>query len=306
MRHGRLHHALLLTGRTRALRRSAALALSALILCRSPRLSADSPSACGECPECLRFQKGLNPDFIHVRPEGASIRIDQIRQVQSQLSFRPLNQRARVLLLEDAEAMTPEGANAFLKTLEEPPEMNYLILTACSSALLLDTIVSRCQELRLTAGGLPVPGGAKELKEERGEEQGPMLDRLTEFLSSPQRVKGLFALSSWISEDRERAAAALQAMERLVRDMLFIQLSGESAGPCGDKAALAPAGGLYELARRINCDRLTAYLDEISRLSFMLDRNVNRQLIALRLLLFWLDEGGKAMVGLKGSGSVRA
>lgn len=87
------------------------------------------------------------PDFIAVAPQGQNIKIEQIRELNRQMGFAPVSADYRVFVIHQAETMTREASNAFLKTLEEPPSGNILILNATEPRNLLPTIVSRCQKV---------------------------------------------------------------------------------------------------------------------------------------------------------------
>jgi DNA polymerase-3 subunit delta' len=108
---------------------------------------------------------GNFPDFIHIQPDGQNIKIEQIRDLNRSLSFAPLSAEHRVCVVQQAEAMTGEAANSFLKTLEEPPPGNILILNAREPRDLLPTIVSRCQ--RVPFQPLPVRAMADWLVKEK-------------------------------------------------------------------------------------------------------------------------------------------
>lgn len=104
--------------------------------------------ACGRCPSCDKVADRNHPDVTFVRPDGATLRVAQIRELQRQISLRPHEGRYKVFVVTDAAKMRPEAANALLKTLEEPPGDGVLILTTGSVDALLPTIRSRSQELR--------------------------------------------------------------------------------------------------------------------------------------------------------------
>jgi DNA polymerase III subunit delta' len=115
--------------------------LAATLNCRQIRGGA----ACGICSSCLKFRSGNHPDFVVIRPEQGTIKINRVRELTKALSYPPYESVMRVVLLEDIHTMRREAANSLLKTLEEPPECNLLILTAESSQSILPTISSRCQ-----------------------------------------------------------------------------------------------------------------------------------------------------------------
>ncbi|MBW1635448.1 MAG: DNA polymerase III subunit delta' [Deltaproteobacteria bacterium] len=101
--------------------------------------------ACGICSSCLKFYSGNHPDFMVVSSEKGGIRINQVRNLSRNLSYPPYESAMRVVILEDVHTMRQEAANSLLKTLEEPPENNLLILTADASREILATLTSRCQ-----------------------------------------------------------------------------------------------------------------------------------------------------------------
>ena len=101
--------------------------------------------ACGECVSCRKYHSKNHPDFLVIQPEKGVIKIDQVRRLSRELSYPPYESAMRVVVLEDVHTMRREAANSLLKTLEEPPEANLLILTAESSQEVLATLSSRCQ-----------------------------------------------------------------------------------------------------------------------------------------------------------------
>lgn len=138
---GRLAHAYLFAGPDGVGKTTLALDLAANLLCRKPR--ADGP--CDACPGCVKFHSGNHPDFTRIRPEGATIKIDQIRGLKKALSYSPFESERRVVLIEEVQTMRREAANSLLKLLEEPPPDNLLVLISNTTGGLLDTLVSRCQ-----------------------------------------------------------------------------------------------------------------------------------------------------------------
>ncbi|HIE30619.1 TPA: DNA polymerase III subunit delta' [Candidatus Poribacteria bacterium] len=109
--------------------------------------------ACDKCLSCRKIDDGNHPDVRIIRPEGAWMKIDQIRLLQRQISRRPLEGRYKVYILTDVERMNLPAANSFLKTLEEPPGASVLILLTSNYNALLPTIRSRCQLIRF----FPIP-----------------------------------------------------------------------------------------------------------------------------------------------------
>ncbi len=140
---GRVHHAYLFTGLEGIGKRRVALTMAKALNCPT-----QEEDACDCCPSCQRIDKGVHPDFILIVPEGEVIKIGQIRELQRAIAFKPYEARWRVVVVDGAERMTREAANAFLKTLEEPPPWTMIILLATDVEALPLTVLSRCQRVR--------------------------------------------------------------------------------------------------------------------------------------------------------------
>jgi len=139
----KIPHAYLFTGIPGIGKRSMAMALAMALNCREPV----DREGCNRCPPCRQILSRNFPDFLSISPDGQNIKIGQIRELNRRLSFAPMSGRYRVCVVHRAETMTNEAANSFLKTLEEPPPGNILILDATEPLDLLPTIVSRCQRV---------------------------------------------------------------------------------------------------------------------------------------------------------------
>jgi len=138
----RIPHALLLVGPAGIGKSLVARLVAVGALCDGE----DSP--CGCCRACMMFGRGANPDFTLVKPDGRTIKIDQIRALQHFAALMPAVSQRRVCIIEDAEAMTVQAANSLLKLLEEPPAALIFILVAGTSQPLLPTVLSRCRKIQ--------------------------------------------------------------------------------------------------------------------------------------------------------------
>ena len=102
---------------------------------------------CDECSSCKKIYARVHPDFLVIAPEGGQIRAEEIRAVDDILSFKPFEGRKKVVVADEADSMNPYAANAFLKTLEEPPKDSLIILISSNPDRLPDTIRSRCSRV---------------------------------------------------------------------------------------------------------------------------------------------------------------
>lgn len=141
IRDERTPHALLFVGPEGIGKFLVARVLAAALFCERE----DKP--CGNCANCKAFYSGTHPDYAVVRPDGQAIKIDQIRALQSEASLAPYLSDKRVVIIEQAEMMTPQSANCLLKTLEEPQIPAVFILIASGRQMLLETILSRCMSV---------------------------------------------------------------------------------------------------------------------------------------------------------------
>ncbi len=195
----RLPHAYLFVGPEGVGRETVARAFFWRLLCVQEK-------ACGECPSCRKFLKGLHPDVEVLEPQGKSIKIEQIRALEAKLHFRPLEAERRLVLIPQAELLTREAANALLKSLEEPPPYTLFVLLAQTTEALLPTIVSRCQVVRFR----PLPREVvKRLLEERFACLPPEAEGLS-FLAEGSIGRALRLAEKGFLQEMERVAATLK------------------------------------------------------------------------------------------------
>ncbi len=104
--------------------------------------------ACDTCLTCKGIDEGRNPDFIPIFPnEKGNIGIDEIRKIKESVSYRTNWLKFRTIIIKDADTLTEEAANAFLKILEEVPNRTIFILTTSKIDAILSTIRSRCYQI---------------------------------------------------------------------------------------------------------------------------------------------------------------
>ncbi len=105
---------------------------------------------CDQCLSCRKIERTTHPDVINIEPQKNVIRIEQVRSMQEELAFKPLEAKKKAVIINQAETLNLNAANCLLKTLEEPPEDSILILVACSTAGMLPTVLSRCQIIQFS------------------------------------------------------------------------------------------------------------------------------------------------------------
>lgn len=151
LRHDRIGHAYLITGSPHIGKTTLARLLAQALNCTHEDV-AQRP--CGVCRACTLIAKDHHPDVRMVMGEVSgrgrvTLKIDQIRELQQYLSLTATEARYKIAILKQFDAATVGAANAFLKTLEEPPRNVILILTASDADTLLPTIPSRCRTIPL-------------------------------------------------------------------------------------------------------------------------------------------------------------
>lgn len=140
-----LAHALLLVGAQGIGKSTLANFLADALLCTA------APRPCGTCKSCLLRQAGNHSDVLVVDSSSNSIGVDAVRQLSHFLQGSAQQQPNKVVLLMQAEKLTESAANALLKTLEEPPQNSFIILTTAAAETLPATVLSRCQKWQLAA-----------------------------------------------------------------------------------------------------------------------------------------------------------
>ena len=137
-------HAMLFSGMDGIGKFLTGMVLAEALLCEKN----DGP--CGECQSCKAIAGGVHPDLFVLEPEGKTIqmiKIEQIRQMQAEISLAPYLSDKRVVLINDADKINETAANGFLKTLEEPVGEIFFILITGNERKILPTILSRCMKV---------------------------------------------------------------------------------------------------------------------------------------------------------------
>lgn len=146
---GRIPSSYLFAGESGIGKKFTAVNLAKALNCQSIEHRAQNDS-CDECSSCKKIDSGVHPDFLLIEPHSGQIRIEEIRAIDDALSLKPFEGRWKIVIVDEAHMMNPFAANAFLKTLEEPPKETLIILISSNPDRLPDTIRSRCSRLNFT------------------------------------------------------------------------------------------------------------------------------------------------------------
>ena len=309
IRHGHVGHAYLLTGPEQV-----GKTMLARIFAQALNCAADDVSArpCGVCRACRLIAQDRHPDVILMTPEVSgrgkpSYKIETIRQLQQALQLAPYEGRYKVAILRRFDTANPNAANAFLKTLEEPPERVILLLTALEAEALLETVRSRCRILALR----PLPTDLIEqlLRERRqlpperaallahlaqgrpgwaiaaAQEPGRLATRQAHLNALRQALQGKrvarFQLAAQLGEQAETLPVLLETWLSWWRDVLL--LANGAAAAAITNVDLAQE--LTDLAHRWTPDGVRAHLHNTQTALWQLDHNANTLLVLENLFL---------------------
>ncbi len=144
----RFPHGLIFSGPEGVGKHTCALMIAKALNCTR----AAAGSFCGECSSCRKIDSGTHPDVmtLSVEEEASQKKIAQVRQLLGMLDLQPFEGRNKVFIIDPADLLNAEAANALLKGLEEPPESSFFILVTVNVHELLLTVRSRCQVYNFT------------------------------------------------------------------------------------------------------------------------------------------------------------
>ncbi|MBN2008931.1 DNA polymerase III subunit delta' [candidate division KSB1 bacterium] len=236
----RVPHALLFHGPEGVGKEAMALEMAKALVCQQ-----DKAGYCNTCPDCQRIGQLTHPDVYYIYPAmstttdkehaevkqsivqnpylrlnpwaSPTISIDRIREIKRTSAMTSFENKGRVVIIAEAQKMTVEATNSLLKILEEPPDNMTIILTSSQPALLLPTIISRCQNVRFSPLNWDEIEQAIRAKQEVSVERSNLVAKL----SSGSLRRAFELLDEALDERRERTIEILRTvirgdMERLL------------------------------------------------------------------------------------------
>ena len=305
LRNGRLAHAYLFLGPEGVGKRLTALTLAKAMNCKSPPRVAD---ACDQCPSCAKVDSSNHADVIVLEPEEEVLKIDQVREMQKRLHYRPLEGGRRACIIDSADSLNEAASNAMLKTLEEPPAETHLFLIASRPHKLLPTILSRCQWVKFK----PLSGDhivrilrtAHSLEEEPARFYASLAEgsvgqalalssrvdyeKRTAWLRTFSDIPGktaeeIFETCERLSKEEEGVDDLLELWKLWIRDLMVCKVRGDGGG--GKLINHDLEAEATRAAEEFSFERLDGLFDLISGVQKSLALNANRQLALETLLL---------------------
>ncbi|HJV36666.1 DNA polymerase III subunit delta' [Geomonas sp.] len=286
---GRVAHAYLFNGIEGCGKRKTAVAFVQAVFC-------GKDEACGVCSSCRKIASGQHPDLHILEPDGAFIKIDQVRELQKELAYRPFEAPKKACIIDGAEKLNLAAGNALLKTLEEPPGNALMILLTPERSAVLQTILSRCQSLafqplsaELIEGRLVRDGFGAEAARVASTLSGGSLRRAMDvaadgvlegrgsFLArimalNLKDVATLFRTAEELAADKEGLPGLLELLLSFLRDILIYRSMPQGLANADMEELIARE------AERVSEGRIIELIEELVAMKRMLARNVNARL----------------------------
>jgi DNA polymerase-3 subunit delta' len=292
----RVGHSYLFSGPDAIGKKTLAMAFTQALNCENAVERYDS---CGNCSSCRKMIHRNHPDIHVLETQAQFIRIDAIRNIQEQMTFKPLEGRRRVFIIDDADKMNEQAANALLKTLEEPSADNIIMLVTARPYWLPQTILSRCRHVRvnplaaetvaqflieqqqmdsskalllasLSGGSI---GQAIELDSEDMIAYRTELSRLlsTASLRDPM---SLLTLASFLGQDKKEIKQGLKILNTYFRDALVYKETVQASMiiNADDLPVIA------SLAYRLNGEQILQNIALVEKSNETIEMNVNKSL----------------------------
>lgn len=304
VRENRLSHGYLFEGTRGTGKKRTALWLAQSLFCLE---STETELVCGKCTNCTRIASHNHPDVHLLEPDGASIKIDQVRALKQELSKRGMESDQKVVIIYDAEKMTVQSANSLLKFIEEPEGGLLLLFLTTNPGQILPTIQSRLQPVTfksltfdsllasLTAAGISeqkariyasITGSVEEAKafeeSEWFSEARNVVIKLYEGIHHQGTSPLIIIQESWMPlfKEKDKMALGLELLLLLYRDRLHLTFDENYEPICTAQKEM-----LGQDALRKSLSETTGEIEKILAAKSKLDSNMNTQLLMEQLVL---------------------
>lgn len=285
----RVSHAYLFSGIEGCGKKKTALAFIQAVFC-------GKEEACGVCSSCRKIASGQHPDLHILEPDGTFIKIDQVRELQKELAYRPFEAPKKACIIDGAEKLNQSSGNALLKTLEEPPGNALMILLTPARSAVLQTILSRCQTIEfqpLSAETIEAwlirdqfePEAARVAATlsggslRRGIEIAAdgVLEGRVAFLERVLALRltdaaGIFTAAEELAADKEGLPGLLELLLSFLRDVLIYRSTPEAIANADLEELVARE------AERSSEERTIELIEQLVAMRRMFLRNVNARL----------------------------
>jgi len=292
LREDRFPHGVIFSGPEGVGKHTCALMVAKALNCTN----AQPADFCDQCSSCRKTESGTHPDVvtISIEDDATQIKIAQIRQVLSVLELQPLEGRNKIFIIDPANSLNTEAANALLKGLEEPPENSLFVLIAVNVHELLMTVRSRCQVYNFTpqtldeirrhgiSDELTVRWSQGSIGRARALEIGRLkserelvLDFLQTVLTAKEeQFQDLLGVSAEIGRAKQEFESRMTVLAVLLADLLYI-----TEGVPEKIVNIDIAEPLRKLALQAPVERLLKMSEFIGFIETSLKNNANRQML---------------------------
>ncbi|WP_432473672.1 DNA polymerase III subunit delta' [Amphritea sp. HPY] len=302
----RLPHALLINGPKGIGKACFSLALANFMLCKQPGVS----GACGHCRSCELTGSGNHPDLFQLQPEetGKAIKVDQVRELSEFIYSTAQQGGYRVVIVDPADSMNINAANALLKMLEEPGQDTLLLLLTHRPGQVLPTIKSRCQRIDMPPADKELArqwvSTQLELSAEEAE-QLLVIAHNSPLLAMAYKQDDLLGMRGKVlkglADILKQRSSPIQVAQSLHREDLELMLGwiygwlldiARAASADADPALLRHndvQNMLLAVARNVGSPKLFLLADQVqeARKDLMFRRNPNKQLLLESILIQW-------------------
>ncbi|MFS0673839.1 DNA polymerase III subunit delta' [Ornithinibacillus sp. 179-J 7C1 HS] len=300
---GRISHAYLLQGARGTGKEAIAVLIAKVLFCKNK----SGVNPCLACTDCKRIDSHNHPDVHWIEPDGQSIKIEQIKNLQKEFTYSGLESDQKVYIIKGADTLTANAANRILKFLEEPSKKTTAIMMTENSQAILPTIRSRCQIIDLQPLN-PIHFRQKLIESGLNEQSAKLMSALTNNLEEAMEWSQdewfavarklvvqlvevftdnsndvyLFIHNHWLStfKDRAQLEQGIDLLLLAFKDILYYHLENEEALIFFQQDERLERLGMY-----FSQEKLVSILHDLLDAKRKLKQNVHPTLVMEQLTL---------------------